>query len=164
MIRAILLVNHAGKVRLMRFYDNTPQQRQQYILKSCFNIVSKRSDDSCCSFASDEALFGKGCKMVYRHFATLYFIFIVDESESELAMLDLIQVFVQALDTCFENVCELDLIFNFDKVNYILDEIVMGGLVLEIQVDSIVQAVNKAAALEAEPAWSFGRATNKAGP
>ena len=28
---------------------------------------------------------------MYRHFATLYFVFIVDEAESELATLDLIQ-------------------------------------------------------------------------
>ena len=26
------------------------------------------------------------------------------------------QVFVEALDRCFENVCELDLIFHFDEV------------------------------------------------
>jgi AP-3 complex subunit sigma len=30
--------------------------------------------------------------VVYRHYATLYFVFIVDEAESELAILDLIQV------------------------------------------------------------------------
>ena len=42
--------------------------------------------------------------------------FIVDEAESELALLDLIQVVVEVLDKCFENVCELDLIFNPDKV------------------------------------------------
>ena len=29
---------------------------------------------------------------------------------------DLIQVFVETLDRCFENVCELDLIFHADKV------------------------------------------------
>ncbi len=44
------------------------------------------------------------------------FVFIIDEAESELAVLDLIQVFVEVLDKCFENVCELDLIFNPDKV------------------------------------------------
>jgi len=29
----------------------------------------------------------------------------------------LFQVFVETLDKCFENVCELDLIFHVDKVN-----------------------------------------------
>ena len=31
-------------------------------------------------------------------------------------MLDLIQVFVEALDRMFENVCELDLVFGYDEV------------------------------------------------
>ncbi|CDI83279.1 adaptor-related protein complex 3, sigma 2 subunit, putative [Eimeria acervulina] len=49
------------------------------------------------------------------HFATLFFIFVTDHLESELGILDLIQVFVQVLDACFENVCELDLVFHYDK-------------------------------------------------
>jgi AP-3 complex subunit sigma len=57
-------------------------------------------------------------------------VFIVDSSESELGILDLIQTFVEALDQCFKNVCELDLVFNVDKVHSILDEIIVGGLVL----------------------------------
>jgi hypothetical protein len=48
----------------------------------------------------------------YRHYATLYFVFAVDHSESQLGILDLIQVFVESLDNCFKNVCELDIIFN----------------------------------------------------
>jgi AP-3 complex subunit sigma len=59
-------------------------------------------------------------RIIYRHYATLYFVFIVNSAESELAILDLIQVFVEVLDRCFENVCELDLIFHFDKVIHYL--------------------------------------------
>ena len=53
---------------------------------------------------------------LHRHYATLYFVFCVDDSESELGILDLIQVFVETLDRCFKNVCELDLVFHMDKV------------------------------------------------
>jgi len=60
---------------------------------------------------------GSDYKLIYRHYATLYFVFCVDSSESELGILDLIQVFVETLDKCFENVCELDLIFHVDKVS-----------------------------------------------
>ena len=52
------------------------------------------------------------------------------------------KVFVETLDKCFENVCELDIIFHGDKVHYILDEIIMGGMVLETNVGDIVRAVN----------------------
>lgn len=78
---------------------------------------------------------------MYRHYATLYFIFACEDTESELGILDLIQVFVETLDMCFENVCELDLIFHSDKVHYILDEIVQGGLVLEIKQKEILSSV-----------------------
>merc|ERR1712032_1076478 len=93
---------------------------------------------------------GLPLKIIYRHYATLYFIFVVDSAESELGILDLIQVFVQVLDTCFENVCELDLIYHFDRVNFILDELVMSGMVVETNADLVVQAVKEAKALEAE--------------
>jgi AP-3 complex subunit sigma len=84
---------------------------------------------------------GESIKLIYRHYATLYFVFAVDEQESDLGILDLIQVFVEALDKCFENVCELDLIFHSDRVHYVLDEIVMGGMVLETNINAILQSI-----------------------
>lgn len=48
---------------------------------------------------------------------------------------------MEALDRSFENVCELDLIFHSDKVNYILDEIIMAGMVLETNIGNILTAV-----------------------
>lgn len=56
---------------------------------------------------------------------------VCDKAESELGILDLIQVYVETLDKGFENVCELDIIFNQQKASLILDEMVTGGLVLE---------------------------------
>jgi AP-3 complex subunit sigma len=50
----------------------------------------------------------------------------VDSLESEGGILDIIQVFVKTLDICFENVCELNLIFHVDKVHKSLVEMVMG--------------------------------------
>ena len=37
-----------------------------------------------------------------------------------------IHLFVEVLDRYFGNVCELDIIFNFHKAYYILDEIFIG--------------------------------------
>lgn len=76
-------------------------------------------------------------RVIYRHYATLYFVFCVDEAESELGILDLIQVFVESLDRCFENVCELDLIFHFDEIHTLLSCMVVGGYVQETSIDSI---------------------------
>lgn len=83
--------------------------------------------------------------------------FVVDGAESELGILDLIQVFVESLDRAFENVCELDLIFHFDEVQYVLNEIIQGGLVLETNINEISQGIvasqrnRKASAASANP-------------
>ncbi|PHJ23698.1 adaptor-related protein complex sigma 2 subunit [Cystoisospora suis] len=142
MIKSILVVNNQGKPRILRFYDGTPHEKQQHLLRRIYHLVSQRPDDASCCFADDKELLGPNAKIIYRHFATLYFIFVTDEMESALGILDLIQVFVQVLDSCFENVCELDLIYHFDKANFILDEIVVGGLVIETNIDSILQSVS----------------------
>ena len=59
-----------------------------------------------------------------------------------------VAVFVETLDKCFENVCELDLIFHSDRVHHILDEIVMGGLVLETNTSLIMTAISEMSKLE----------------
>lgn len=58
-----------------------------------------------------------------------------------MALLDLIQVFVEALDRLFENVCELDLIFNFETLHATLAEMIVGGVVIETGLDKIVEGV-----------------------
>ena len=79
--------------------------------------------------------------MMVRLYATLYFIFIIDEGESELGILDLIQVIVEILDKLFNNVCEVDLIFNPDKTTYIMDEIVVDGIVTDTNINEILSLI-----------------------
>ncbi len=105
--------------------------------------VAQRSDTFCNYLEGCVPEFGDTTKIIYRHYATLYFIFAVDQQESDLGILDLIQVFVESLDQCFESVCELDLIFHSDKVHFILDEIILAGMVLETNLNNIVTAVNE---------------------
>ena len=94
-------------------------------------------------------------RVLYRHYATLYFVFCVDSSESELGILDLIQVFVETLDKCFENVCELDLIFHMDTVQFILNELVMGGMVLETNMTEIMLRVEEQNKIEKEEVYTI---------
>ena len=46
-------------------------------------------------------------------------------------MLETIHHFVEVLDRYFGNVCELDIIFNFHKAYFLLDELIIGGRVQE---------------------------------
>jgi AP-1 complex subunit sigma 1/2 len=57
----------------------------------------------------------------------LYFCCGIDGDDNELLALEVIHQYVEILDKYFGNVCELDLIFNFHKAYYILDEMVLGG-------------------------------------
>ncbi|UYV69113.1 AP3S1 [Cordylochernes scorpioides] len=128
------------------------EDMQQNIIRETFQLVSKR-DDNVCNFLEGGSLIGgSDYKLIYRHYATLYFVFCVDSSESELGILDLIQVFVETLDKCFENVCELDLIFHVDKVHSILNELVMGGMVLETNMNEIVTRIEEQNKLEKQEA------------
>lgn len=144
MIKGIIVVNNHGKPRLVKFYQSvTNEDEQQSVIRRVFQQVAQRPDSFCNYLEGSVPEWGDKTKIIYRHYATLYFIFAVDQQESDLGILDLIQVFVEALDKCFENVCELDLIFHSDRVHYILDEIIMAGMVLETNINNILQSVTE---------------------
>ncbi|KAJ7817402.1 clathrin adaptor complex small chain-domain-containing protein [Mycena leptocephala] len=144
MIHAALIFNISGVARPTKFY--TPlHQSSQTLIPKIFSLICSRPA-TLCNFLDApelEAFLGpKGeederWRVVYRSYATLYFVFVVDGADSELGILHLIQVFVESLDRAFENVCELDLVFQFNEVHHILAEIIQGGLVLETNVEEI---------------------------
>ncbi|XP_039522155.1 AP-3 complex subunit sigma-1 isoform X2 [Pimephales promelas] len=155
MIKAILIFNNHGKPRLSKFYEHYTEDTEQQIIRETFHLVSKR-DENVCNFLEGGLLIGGSeNKLIYRHYATLYFVFCVDSSESELGILDLIQVFVETLDKCFENVCELDLIFHMDKVHNILAEMVMGGMVLETNMSEIITQAEAQTKMEKSETFIF---------
>ncbi|CAD6573342.1 MAG: Sigma-adaptin 3A [Tremellales sp. Tagirdzhanova-0007] len=156
MIQAVLIFNTQGKPRLSKFFTSIPPLIQQSLIAQIFSLISDRPSGLCNFLDAPDLVFptpgtfGKGkekekggragdddSRVIYRHYATLYFVFVVDGAESELGILDLIQVFVESLDRAFENVCELDLIFHFDEVHHVLSEIIQGGLVLETNINEI---------------------------
>jgi len=61
----------------------------------------------------------------------LYFIFGCDVTDNELLLMETIHLFVELLDMYFSNVCELDIVFHFNKVYAILDEYILAGEVQE---------------------------------
>jgi len=155
MIHAVLIFNTAGVARLTKFYTPVPHQLRTSLPKSIFKLVSTRPSGLCnfldapelqgeLNWANSQGSQEDSTRVVYRCYATLYFVFVVDGGESELGVLDLIQVFVESLDRAFQNVCELDLVFRFDEVHYILSEVIQGGIVLETNVDEIALCVKAA--------------------
>ncbi|KAL8540237.1 hypothetical protein ACS0TY_001717 [Phlomoides rotata] len=142
MIRGVIVMNDQGKPRLIKFYEFQPVEKQQELVRSIYRILCCRAENVS-NFVKVDSLFGPDVRLVYKTFATLYFVFVFDSCENELAVLDLMQVFVETLDKCFSNVCELDIVFNFNKVHTILDEIILGGQVLETSSSEVVKAVDE---------------------
>ena len=86
-----------GNITSLSFYYLTlslkqTESEQQQIIKETFQLVSKREDHVCNFLEGGSLVGGEDFKLIYRHYATLYFVFCVDSSESELGILDLIQV------------------------------------------------------------------------
>ncbi|KAB2094712.1 hypothetical protein F383_06024 [Gossypium arboreum] len=149
MIKAVMVMNTQGKPRLAKFFDFLPVEKQQELIRRVFGVLCSRPENVS-NFIEAESIFGPDSRLVYNHFATLYFVVVFDSSENELAMLDLIQLLVQqTLERCFKNVCELDIVFNYSKIHTILDEIILGGQVLETRSTEIMRAVEEISKLEA---------------
>lgn len=90
-------------------------------MQELFGVLSSRGEMAC-NFTDGSAWF-PGSRVVYRQYATLYFALLVDAIESELSVLDLIQVIVEVLESRFRNVCELDLVFHSDQAHWLIDEV-----------------------------------------
>ncbi|XP_030875246.1 AP-1 complex subunit sigma-3 [Leptonychotes weddellii] len=74
-------------------------------------------------------------------YASLYFCCAVENQDNELLTLEIVHRYVELLDKYFGNVCELDIIFNFEKAYFILDEFIMGGEIQETSKKSAVKAI-----------------------
>eukprot|EP00388_Colpodella_angusta_P007759 GDKJ01021695.1.p1 GENE.GDKJ01021695.1~~GDKJ01021695.1.p1 ORF type:complete len:166 (+),score=39.14 GDKJ01021695.1:27-500(+) len=142
MIKSFLLINNAGKARISRFYDDTPFEKQKEILKQVHRIISQRPAEFSCSFYEDPAVFGEGCRMAYKSFGNVTFVIIFDDGENELGMVDIIQVIAHVLDKAFPKVSEHHIVFNLDKANFVIDEIIVGGMVVETAAEAAMENID----------------------
>jgi len=121
------MVNKQGQTRLCQYYEYlTVRERIQLegeLIRKCLS-----RNENQCSFIEY-----RGYKIIYRRYASLYFIIGVDNSddENELSYLEFIHTLVETLDKYFENVCELDIMFNLEKAHFILDEMVLNGCIVD---------------------------------
>merc|ERR1712210_328960 len=83
----------------------------------------------------------KELKIVYKRYASLYFCAAIDAGYNELIALEIIHRYVELLDKYFGSVCELDIIFNFEKAYFMLDELLIGGEVQETSKKNVLKAI-----------------------
>ncbi|KAI4308291.1 hypothetical protein L6164_031380 [Bauhinia variegata] len=121
MIHFVILVSRQGKVRLTKWYSAYSQKERTKVIRELSSLILPRAP-KLCNFVEY-----MGLKVVYKRYASLYFCICVDQDDNELETLSVIHHYVETLDRYFGSVCELDLIFNFHKAYFILDEILLAG-------------------------------------
>ncbi|CAO3676863.1 unnamed protein product [Umbelopsis vinacea] len=82
-------------------------------------------------------------KIVYRRYASLFFVAGINSNDNELITLEVVHRYVEILDRYFGNVCELDLIFNFHKAYFILDELLIAGELQESSKKSVLRVITQ---------------------
>uniref|UniRef100_A0A663EEQ6 AP complex mu/sigma subunit domain-containing protein n=1 Tax=Aquila chrysaetos chrysaetos TaxID=223781 RepID=A0A663EEQ6_AQUCH len=92
-------------------------------------------------------------------YASLYFCCAIEDQDNELLTLEVVHRYVELLDRYFGNVCELDIIFNFEKAYFILDEFIIGGEVQETSKRSAVKAIEDSDMLQ-EVSWECQKQLN----
>lgn len=125
MIHFMLLFSRQGKVRLQKWFTAYPDKQKKKIMRDLVGTTLSRKP-KLCSF-----LEYKDLKIVYRRYASLYFLAAIEQDDNQLITLEVIHRYVEILDKYFGSVCELDIIFNFEKAYFILDELILGGEIQE---------------------------------
>lgn len=145
-IRFFLLQNRQGKTRLSKWYveppssnsngaSSSPELEKVRIEAEVHRLVTAR-DKKYTNFIEYN-----NYKLIYRRYAGLFFTIAVDVADNELSYLETIHLFVELLDSYFSNVCELDIVFHFNKVYSILDEFMLAGEIEETSKREILDRV-----------------------
>lgn len=87
-------------------------------------------------------------KVVYRRYASLFFIAGCSSTDNELLTLEIVHRYVEQMDKYYGNVCELDIIFNFQKAYFILDELLLAGEIQESSKKNILRCISQEDSLE----------------
>ena len=108
-------------------------------VKLPLSAPSKRMTDSISSTDS---------KVVYRRYASLFFIAGCASTDNELITLEIVHRYVEQMDKYYGNVCELDIIFNFQKAYFILDELLLAGEMQETSKKNVLRCIAQQDSLE----------------
>ncbi len=141
-IQFLFLISRQGKTRLSKWYQTILQKEKSKIIRELSTIILSRRAKMC------NVLEYKDLKIIYRRYASLFFVIGVNSDDNELIGLEIIHRFVEQMDKIYGNVCELDIIFGFDKAYHILDELLIDGYLQESSKREVLKRVNQQDELE----------------
>ncbi|KAG9349520.1 hypothetical protein JZ751_027965 [Albula glossodonta] len=138
----MLLFSRQGKLRLQKWYVPLSDKEKKKVTRELVQMVLARKPKMC-SF-----LEWRDLKIIYKRYASLYFCCAIEDQDNELITLEIIHRYVELLDKYFGSVCELDIIFNFEKAYFILDEFLLGGEAQETSKKNVLKAIEQADLLQ----------------
>lgn len=141
-IQFMFLLSRQGKIRLTKWYQTISQKEKAKIMRELSTVILSRRAKMC------NVLEYKDIKIVYRRYASLFFIMGIDQGDNELLSLEIIHRFVEQMDKIYGNVCELDIIFGFDKAYHVLDELLIDGEIQETSKKEVLKRVAQQDELE----------------
>merc|ERR1712029_1318970 len=121
--------------RLQKWYEARDSKDKKKIIRDLTGLILQRKAQMC------NFIEYKDMCIVYKRYASLFFCFAVDKTDNELGVLEVIHRYVEVLDKYFGSVCELDIIFNFEKAYFILDELLLGGEIQETSKKNVLKAI-----------------------
>lgn len=124
-LQYVLLLSRQGKTRLSKWFETYSQKDKGKIIRDVTTLVLSRRN------RMSNFLEYRDSKVVYRRYASLYFVAGIDQEDNELLALEIVHRYVEQMDRYYGNVCELDIIFNFQRAYFILDEIIVAGQMIE---------------------------------
>lgn len=136
MMHFMLLFSRQGKLRLQKWFTAYPDKQKRKIVRELTSLVLARKPKSSAFIE------WRDLKIVYKRYASLYFMATIEQEDNQLITLEIIHRYVEVLDKYFGSVCELDIIFNFEKAYFILDELILGGEIQETSKKSIHKVIS----------------------
>ncbi|KAI6196267.1 AP complex subunit sigma [Aphelenchoides besseyi] len=149
MMEYMLLFSRQGKLRLQKWYLARTDKQKKKITRDLITAILARKPKMCAFLEYGEK------KVVYKRlvvclfsttrisrYASLYFCCAIEQTDNELLCLEIIHRYVELLDRYFGSVCELDIIFNFEKAYFILDEFLLAGEVQETSKKQVLKAIS----------------------
>ncbi|TGO88438.1 hypothetical protein BPOR_0162g00120 [Botrytis porri] len=137
-IHYLILLSRQGKVRLAKWFTTLSPKEKAKIIKDVSQLVLARRTRMC-NFLEYK---------VYRRYASLFFIAGCASTDNELITLEIVHRYVEQMDKYYGNVCELDIIFNFQKAYFILDELLLAGEMQESSKKNVLRVISAQDSIE----------------
>jgi len=134
-IKAIVILDNDGDRLFAKYYDDTyPSIREQKLFEK--NVFAKTSK------ADSEIALLEGLTVVYKGNVDLFFYVIGSSSENELMLTSVLTCMYDSISGLLrKNVEKRSLLRHIDSVYLIVDEMVDGGVIMEVDSNTVLDQI-----------------------